>query len=82
MSNSIHGHQIMQLIHELDSPVTREALRRVVSNRFGADARFHTCSAERMTVDQLLEFLAMRGKVVEVDGCLRTDVGQMCDHED
>jgi hypothetical protein len=35
-----------------------------------------------MTLSELLEFLHGRGKVVEVAGRLRTDLSQMCAHDD
>jgi len=34
-----------------------------------------------MTLSQLLTFLSDRGKVVEHDGQLRTDLDQICSHE-
>jgi hypothetical protein len=33
-----------------------------------------------MSLEQLLSFLVSRGKVVEVDRVLRTDIGLMCEH--
>ncbi|NOX53456.1 MAG: YecH family protein [Planctomycetes bacterium] len=82
MSNgSIHGHEIMRMIHAAETPMTRADLEREVTARFGPDARFHACAGQNMTLAELLEFLRHRGKVVEVDGYLRTDIGMMCDHE-
>ena len=80
-NGTIHGHEIMRLIHGADRPMTRADLEREVAARFGPEARFHTCAREHMTLAELLEFLQHRGKVVEVDGYLRTDIGMMCDHE-
>ena len=82
MDNSIHGHEILRLIHESDPPLTRQEFNRVVADKLGNDARFHTCSGSDMNLDQLLEFLAERGKVFEVDGTLRTDIRLMCDDDE
>ncbi len=79
---SIHGHEVLRLIAAARPPLTRDDLRRQVAERFGSDARFHTCSGENLTLDELLEFLHHRGKVVEQGGFLRTDIGLMCDHSD
>jgi len=79
---SIHGHEVMQLIHESTQPLTRAELTSRVKKRFGPNALFHTCADQAMTLDRLLEFLRHRGKVVEIDGRLRTDIGLMCDHSD
>jgi probable metal-binding protein len=82
MGESIHGHEIMRLVHEANPPLTPGRLREAVERRFGRDARFHACAGGGMTLDDLLVFLKDRGKVIEVDGVLRTDIGQMCDHEE
>ncbi len=80
MGPSIHGHEVMKLIHESDPPLSRDELHRVVAERWGPQRQFHACVADRMTLDGLLRFLAARGKVVEADGVLRTDLGLMCEH--
>ncbi len=82
MSQSIHGHEIMRMIHEADPPLSREALQQAVTEQFGADAQFHACAGGGMSLDGILQFLASRGKVVETEGQLRTDIGQMCNHSE
>ncbi len=81
MSESIHGHEIMQLVHEANPPLSVQALRDEAAKRWGEDATFHACAGGGMDLDGILQFLASRGKVLEVDGVLRTNIGQMCDHE-
>ena len=81
MAESIHGHEIMEMILAAETPYSRAALQQAVVNRFGEAARFHTCSAREMTLDELLIFLGRRGKVVEVDGVLETSRGEICNHE-
>lgn len=80
MSESIHGHEVMEMILAAEPPFSREQLKEAIRSRFGEAPRFHTCSAQDMTLDELLQFLGGRGKVVEIDGVLGTSRGQICDH--
>jgi len=80
MSESIHGHEVMEMILTAEPPYSKDELREMVKSRFGDAPRFHTCSAQDMTLDELILFLAGKGKVVEVDGVLGTSRGQICDH--
>ena len=48
--------------------------------RFGADARYHTCSAEGLDARGILDFLMQRGKVTFEAGRLVTAAGRMCSH--
>jgi probable metal-binding protein len=81
MSESIHGHEVMEMILMAEPPLSHEQLKQEVRSRFGEAPRFHTCSAQNMTLDELLQFLGERGKVVEIDGVFGTSRGQICDHE-
>lgn len=77
-AQNIHGHEILRLVHAARPALTRAALHEEARRRFGADARFCTCSMQGMTLAELVEFLTARGKLVEADGTLRAEVGQMC----
>ncbi len=77
---SIHGHEVLHLIHSASAPLTRLALESEIFRRFGPDPRFHTCSLSGLTLDELLEFLTSHGKVVERDGRLSIDLSQICAH--
>ncbi len=59
---------------------TRETLIADIVAKFGNDARFHTCSAENMTAEQMVEFLDARGKLVQRDGGFQTSKDVMCKH--
>jgi probable metal-binding protein len=82
MSNSIHGHDVMQMMMESGTTYTVATLRAAIVQRFGADARFHTCSADNLTPDELIEFLAGRGKFTPADGGFVTGADKMCAHGD
>ena len=79
---SIHGHEIIHLIHDAAVPFTRTTLEAEVRLRFGPEVRFHTCCAEAMTLEQLLQFLIFRGKVVEREGRLHAVMARVCSDED
>ena len=59
---------------------TRETLAQDILARFGAEARFHTCSAAGMTAQQLVEFLEARGKFVPQAGGFQTSADLICRH--
>ena len=68
----------MHLIAERGT-ITRVALVAEVTTRYGAEAKFHTCSAEGMGLDMLLGFLLGRGKIQEGPLGLSMDgSGQVC----
>lgn len=80
MSEPIHGHEVMQMMIDTDKAYTKESLRAAMIERFGEDARYYTCSAENMTPDELIEFLAARGKFSEESDGFKTDPDKICDH--
>jgi probable metal-binding protein len=81
MAADVHGHAVLEMMMA-DGPQPRAALLRAIDARFGADARFHTCSAAGMTASQLLDFLAARGKYVETAGGLEVQRDRLCRHGD
>lgn len=80
MTNQVHGHEVMQLMLDLDQSFTRDSLREAIQKRFGSDARFYTCSAKDMTPDELMDFLAQRGKFVARDEGFSTEPERICKH--
>ena len=77
----IHGHEVMQMMLDSGSAYTRETLRQAIIDRFGAEARFFTCSAEDMTAEALIEFLAERGKFIPSEEGFHTAPTKMCQHD-
>ena len=80
MSNSIHGHDVMHMMLELGGTFTRESLKLAIDERFGAHARFHTCSAQDLDAEALIELLRLRGKFIEADGGFNTEAERICNH--
>ena len=80
MQKNIHGHEVMERIAAAGRKMSREEIIADAEATFGADARFHTCSAENMTAGDLLDFLASRGKLVGEDSAMALASGAACDH--
>lgn len=59
---------------------TKASLAAEIVKQFGAEARFHTCSAEDLTAEELVEFLDSKGKLVAREGGLQTSTDLMCQH--
>ena len=81
MYESFHGHEVMRMIVSAQEPYSRKQLSAAVETEFGQNARFHTCSAQSMTLDELLHFLSERGKLTEVNGLLNVAREDICNHE-
>jgi len=82
MNSSIHGHEVINMMVESGRPYTVASLRDAIVARFGAEARFHTCSAEGLTPEGLIEFLGARGKLAPVEGGFVFGAGAACGHDD
>lgn len=54
---SIHGHEVLHMILSSKVAFTQRSLIEAIHQRFGEEARFHTCSAENMTAAELVVFL-------------------------
>ena len=67
MSESIHGHQVMEMMAVAGKSYTKAALKSEIASKFGENARFHTCMGSDLTADDLIAFLASKGKFVESD---------------
>lgn len=80
MSESIHGHEVMHLMLESKRSYSRESLRQAIIARFGETARFHTCSQEDMSAEELIDFLAARGKFVDGADGFTTHADKICNH--
>ena len=80
MINQIHGHDVIAMMTGAKRLFTRDSLKAAILAKFGADARFYTCSAENMDADAMIDFLAARGKFLEnVDG-LAINPAKVCNH--
>lgn len=80
MTNQIHGHEVMQMMVESKATYSTESLKSAIIHKFGSDARFYTCSADNLTAEQLIAFLAERGKFVPQENGFSTTPDKICNH--
>ena len=80
MTNQIHGHDVIEMMTGAAEPYSRASLKAAIIGKFGADARFHTCSAEGMDADGIIDFLAARGKFMDNVGGLAINPEKVCQH--
>lgn len=80
MSQSVHGHEVLNFMLENKAGFTKESLISGIQTKFGADTLFHTCSAEGMNAEQLVDFLAEKGKFVENGAGFNTEREKICNH--
>ena len=59
---------------------SKDSLKAAISAQFGADARFHTCSAENINADELIEFLSQRGKFTPSANGFSINQDAICQH--
>lgn len=79
-TDSIHGHDVMEMMLEMKGGFTKEGLEIAIQERFGEDARFHTCSAENMTAAELITLLEKKGKFIQEGAGFNTSPDKICSH--
>ena len=57
-----------------------ESLARAITDRFGTDATFCSCSADGMDVEAVIDFLESRGKFVAIEDGFNTAQDRICNH--
>ncbi|MBG6241347.1 MAG: DUF2492 family protein [Candidatus Symbiopectobacterium sp. Dall1.0] len=78
--SSIHGHEVLHMMLDSAESYTTEGLIAAIEARFGADERFHTCSAADMSAAMLVDFLANKGKFIPQDAGFNTAASKICQH--
>jgi len=76
----IHAHEVMHMMLELDRDFSRESLSQAIVERFGVDAKFHSCSQAGMDVHAVVDFLESRGKFVARADGFNTAQDKICNH--
>ena len=76
----IHAHEIMHMMLEQEGGFSRETLARAIVDRFGADARFYSCSRSGMDAWGVIDFLESRGKFIPQDEGFTTAKDRICNH--
>lgn len=76
----IHGHAVIEMMLTSGIRYTRDTLREAIHSCFGEETRFYTCSAENMSADDLIDFLANRGKFIEEGEQFTFNEQKKCNH--
>lgn len=82
MVKRVHGHEVLEMILNTGKLFTEESLEQEIMAKFGADARFHTCSAQDMTAKEIVRFLNERGKFISSGIGFTTAREKICSHDD
>lgn len=79
MKEQIHAHEVLHMME--GHSYTKASLRQAIIDKFGADQLFHTCSAEGLTVDELIQFFTERGKFVPTEAdSFTVNSSKICNH--
>ncbi|KEQ16262.1 YecH family protein [Endozoicomonas numazuensis] len=65
MTTSVHGRKLLNLLQELPQPIEKSALLAQMTERFGAQAVFHTCSEQGHSAQSLVELFLKKGKLLQ-----------------
>lgn len=80
MTEQIHGHEVMEMMLSSNRSYSKNSLCEAITDRFGKEARYYTCSQDNMTAEDLVDFLESKGKFIETDTGFNTSPDKMCDH--
>lgn len=80
-TEQIHGHEIIGIVDKYPNGIPAETLADMVTHEFGAGSRFFTCSAENMSLPELLAFLSERDKVQLRDNMVFPGGSPACNHD-
>jgi len=76
-----HGHDILAIVDSCPEGISTAALAERAARDFGAGTRFFTCSAEGLSLDELLLFLFEREKIQYRDGLIFPGISPACHHD-
>lgn len=78
---TVHGHEIIEFLGTQSEGITAEDLATYVKTTYGSETSFFTCCAENLSLEELLQFLAERGKVAFKDARYFLGDTPPCDHD-
>lgn len=74
----LHAHEVLFMME--GNSYSEASLRAAIIDKFGESQRFYTCSAENMSVDELIVFLKQKGKFMPADDGFTVDITKVCSH--
>jgi probable metal-binding protein len=81
MSQNVHGHDILGRIIAAGGTLPLSVLRNAALESYGAEAAYFTCSAQGMSFDELMTFLAQRNKIAIAGDTVTVFAQNMCNHD-
>ena len=63
----VFGHDLLSLLQKMGGKARAEDLRNAAAGAFGEDAVYGNCHGDRFSFDQVLAFLASKGKLEHRD---------------
>ena len=75
----IHGHEVLDMMQ--GHSYSENSLLEAIIEKYGADERFYTCSAENLTAQGLIDFLKEHGKFISVDEGFTVDATKVCEND-
>ncbi len=74
----LHAHEVLHMME--GNSYSESSLKEAIVKKFGEHQRFYTCSADNMTIDELIEFLKKKGKFMPADHGFTVDISKVCNH--
>lgn len=74
----IHAHEVLHMME--GNNYTEASLFEAIKERFGENQTFYACSAENMSIDELITFLKNKGKFMPSDSGFTVDITKVCNH--
>jgi probable metal-binding protein len=78
--NTIHAHQVLNLIGKQATPLTVGQLQALVTDTFGEHLRFVNCHDDYFTFEQMIAFMLERQKIVLRNGTITLNKSNICEH--
>ena len=74
----VYGHELISLVVEMGGTSTVEALREAAVGRFGAEAVYGNCAGDLFSFEEVLAFLASKGKLDVRNGAVSAGAMPAC----
>ena len=74
-----HGHEVLAMMQ--GHSYSEKSLLEAIIDKFGAEERFYTCSADNLTAQGLIDFLKSHGKFKPMDDDFTVDTTKVCENE-
>lgn len=76
----LHAHEVLHMME--GNSYSESSLKEAIIERFGAQQHFYACSADNMSIDELIVFLKHKGKFMPADDDkgFTVDISKVCNH--